>query len=192
VAVHKIFDNEVTELVAPTSFECKWLEEYAIPIANKNEILSFAQKVEKLRKASGGVQKYLGDMQERVKFIERTIQVAPEVKLELVAELKSIKENIHKVSTELYGDATLTSREFEAPNSISENVGTIVWNMWNARTDVTQTNRDLYQDAGTRLEKVLVQMKDVDSKIKVIENQLDQLKTPYTPGRFDIPDWKME
>ena len=69
----KVHNGEVTKLITATAFECKWLEEYAIPLENKADLLAFAQKVEKLRKAQGGTGKYFSDLRERLSFIEKTI-----------------------------------------------------------------------------------------------------------------------
>lgn len=192
VEVNKIFNGEITQLIAPTAFECKWLEEYAIPLENKTELLEFAQKVEKLRKASGGTQKYFSDLQERLKFIDKTIEFVPEVSLSLAKETQLLANEIKDIEISLYGDRTKSSRDVETVNTITENVGVIIWNMWRARTSVTATNRQLYQDAGIGLEEVLVKIKTVDSKLKAIETKLDALGTPFTPGRFAIPDWKMD
>jgi hypothetical protein len=32
----------------------------------------------------------------------------------------------------------------------------------------------------------------VDTKIKTIEKTFDEMDLPYTPGRFKVPDWKMD
>jgi len=92
----------------------------------------------------------------------------------------------------LYGDGTKSKRDVEEASTISGSTWLIVYNMWRARTNVTQTNKRLYQEAGTDLETVLAKLKSLDEKVTALENELDKNQVPYTPGRYKIPDWKMD
>jgi hypothetical protein len=191
VSLDKVFDGEVSRLIEPTAFECKWLEEYAIPVDNKAEILAFSEQVEKLRNATSSTHQFMDYLSERIEYLEKGIAVAPAAPLALMGELKLAKDQLTQLEILFYGNGTLAKYEFETPNTIYGNVGLIIWNMWRVRTSVTTTNKSLYQETGVELEKLLVALNKVDEAVAEIEEKMDNFGVPYTPGRFDIPNWKM-
>lgn len=191
VQINKVFDGKVTPLSDMIAFECKWLEEYAIPVNDKADLLAFSEKVEKLRKATFATHEYLQNIQNRVKYLEKAITTVPEVPVENLQELYNVRLAINDLNIIFYGNTALSNHEFEVPNSLFENVSIIIWNMWRARTSVTETNRQLYQETGTELEKLLEQIKLIDNQVVSIEDKMDKFGAPYTPGRFNIPSWKM-
>lgn len=191
VSVDKVFDGNVTNLIPATSFECKWLEEYAIPVEDKTEILSFSKKLEKLRNASSSMSQYIQYLEERVDYLTKGITTTPSAPLSLLEKVSTIQKELDEVVVQFYGNSSLSKYEFETPNAIYENVGLIIGNMWRVRTSVTNTNKDLYEETGTALEGLVKQVKDLDGQIESIEKELDSFGVPFTPGRYTIPNWKM-
>ncbi len=191
VSMDKVFDGAVSRLIEPTEFNCKWLEEYAIPVENKDEILAFSQQVEKLRNAASSTDQYFEFLEERIEYLKKGIATAPTVPLELLTSLTASEKSLEKLKLQFYGNAVLSSHEFETPNAIYENVGLIIWNMWRVRTSVTQTNRSLYDETGKALEMLLTSIQKIDTEVKTIEEKMDNFGVPYTPGRYNIPNWKM-
>ncbi|MCB9196642.1 MAG: glycosyl hydrolase, partial [Flavobacteriales bacterium] len=88
VSIDKVFDGKATTLIPPTSFECKWLEELAIPLENKSEVLAFSSKVEKLRNATNATHQYLKNIHERIEYIEKAISTVPSIPLSYVNDLE--------------------------------------------------------------------------------------------------------
>lgn len=191
VSMDKVFDGEVTRLIEPTEFFCKWLEDYAIPVNNKEEILVFSEKVEKLRNAASSTDEFVKYLKERIKYLNKAIEISPEVSLDNIKDLKTAEDALTQLEIKFYGNSVLSKHEFEVPNAIYENVGIIIWNMWRARTSVTSTNRTLYEETGSALESLLVDLKKLDEQVKGIEEKMDKFGVPYTPGRYNIPNWKM-
>lgn len=73
--------------------------------------------------------------------------------------------------------------------SIAERVGEVVYGMWQTTSAPTQSYRDNYRIASNEFKPVLSSLKKlVEIDLKNLENELEKLKAPYTPGR--IPDWK--
>lgn len=191
VSVDKIHNGEVTSLIEQTEFFCKWLEEYAIPVGDKADILAFSENVEKLRNAASSTDQFIQHLEDRIKYLKKAIQVSPEVPLSFVADLKTSTDDLNELTVKFYGNSSLSKHEFEVPNTIYGNVGTIIWNMWRVRTSVTTTNRTLYTETGAALETLLVDLQKIDDQIKGIEKKMDNFGVPYTPGRYTIPNWKM-
>ncbi len=192
VGMSKVEDGKVTELVKPVEFTCKWLEDITLPTDNKEDLLAFQQKVENLRKAVDGTQKVKSDLDNRVKYIKRAAETVPGVPTSIIGEAKALQYELHSVGVKLNGDYTISKHEFEVPDGISSKVGTIVWNMWRTRSNPSQTNRNLYEDAGKEFEELLKDINNIMKEVEQLEKQLDELGAPYTPGRIPLPDWKME
>jgi hypothetical protein len=67
-----------------------------------------------------------------------------------------------------------------------------IWNMWNATSAPSQSAQRNYQQAGKLFEDFLSELKAFEKDLSGIEQQLNDLGGPYTKGRVQIPDWKME
>ncbi len=96
------------------------------------------------------------------------------------------------ISIRLNGDPSLSKRDIEQGNSISDQIELSVYFMWYNRSNPTATCRRLYQEAGTAFEPLLAEMKAALAEVEKLEAKLDELKAPYTPGRIPLPDWKMD
>ncbi|CAG5083302.1 WD40/YVTN/BNR-like repeat-containing protein [Parvicella tangerina] len=192
VSLDKVFDGEVTRMIEPTEFFCKWLEEYAIPVEDKAEILAFSKNVEKLRNAASSTDQYFDYINKRINYLKKGISVAPEAPLSLLSELKKAEKVLAELEVKFYGNEVLSKHEFETPNTIYGNVGLIIWNMWRVRTSVTTTNKELYAETGQALETLLVSLEKIDNEVKAVEEKMDNFGVPYTPGRYNIPNWKMD
>ncbi len=96
------------------------------------------------------------------------------------------------MSIELHGDGSLSSRDFEAAPGLLGRMESPIWNMWDATSAPSQTAQKNYELVGKMFEKFLADMTTVKGEINDLEKQLNDLGGPYTPGRIQIPDWKME
>jgi lysophospholipase L1-like esterase len=112
---------------------------------------------------------------------------APSAKL--TGEVESLESNLRDVTRVLKGDRTLSSRSEAAPPSIVDLVNGIVDDQWQSSGAPTQTQRDAYSSASDQFAPLLARLHTlVDSDLKGIENQMEGLGAPWTPGR--VPDWK--
>jgi len=192
VSLAKVEDGKVTELVAPQEFSCSWLEDITLPAGNKAELLAFQQKVEKLRKAVETTQKVKAQLDKEVEFMKKAGEVSIDVPAEIIGEAKGIQYGLETIEIKLNGDYAISSHDFEVPTGIAEKTGTIIWNMWRARSAPSQTNMNLYMDAGKELEELLALMKSIVAEVDAIKEKFNKLGVPYTPGRMVIPDWKID
>lgn len=192
VSLSKVEDGKVTELVSPQEFECVWLEDIALPAKSKEDLLAFQQKVEKLRKAVEIAQKIKSQLDKEVEFMKKAAEVSTNVPTELIGEARALQYELETVEVQLNGDHVLSSLEFETPESISSKVWIIISNMWRARSKPSQTSINLYEDAGEELESLFVFVRKIMNEVDLIKVKFNELGVPYTPGRMEIPDWKMD
>ena len=192
VSMHKVVDGIASLLVDKTPFKCNWLEDHSTPVDNKEELIAFQIKVEKLRRAVDGAGMSYRELNKRIDFIEAAIKAYPNMDLNKLVDLKKLNEDLDHVSIALYGDPSLSNRDIEQNEAIAGRVGIIIWNMWRSRSNITGTNRMLYETAGNEFTIVIEKMNIIKGKIVELEKYLETNKVPYTPGRDIIIDWKKE
>jgi chaperonin cofactor prefoldin len=179
-------------MVQKTPFECYWLNDLSTPTENKEELLAFQVKVDRLRKAVDAFGEVMDKDKERLKFIKAAIKSYPNLDITLLETISSLEDSIDGINILLYGDPSLSSRDIEQKESIASKVGIIIWNMWRSRSNPTMTNEKLYQIASTDFEKLITEIQNLDNSIKEIETYLEKNEVPFTPGRGLILNWKKE
>lgn len=192
VSLSKIENGKLSELVSPVSFTCKWLENSVLPAKNKEDLLSFQQKVEKLRKAVDATQSIKAELDKEVSYFKKAGEISIEIPISVIGEAKALQYELETIEIKLNGDHAIAKHEFEVSESISDKTNMIIYNMWRTRSAPTQTNINLYEDAGKELEELLVFMKKVMNEVEALRSELDKSGVQYTPGRVVFPDWKME
>ncbi|MFT5480400.1 MAG: hypothetical protein ACI9NN_001368, partial [Bacteroidia bacterium] len=145
-------------------------------------------KVSELQKAVSTTNKVLHNLNNQIRYIEAAIVKDPSTDLALWNELMWCKNKYQEISLIMFGDGTLSSREFEVVNTVNDRIGVIVWTSWYSTSEITATNKRLYTEAESEFERALVLSKELADKVSSLNQKLDDSNTPYTPGRF--PDWK--
>ena len=192
VSMHKVVDGNASLLVDKSPFKCNWLEDHSTPVDNKEELMAFQIKVEKLRRAADGAGMSYRELNKRVDFVEAAIKTYPNMDLSKLADITKLRDELDQISISLYGDPSLANRDIEQNEAIAGRVGIIIWNMWRSRSNVTGTNKMLYETAGNAFTAVVENMKTIKAKVLELESYLESNKVPFTPGRNIIIDWKME
>jgi hypothetical protein len=192
VSMHKVVDGVATLMVDKTSFNCNWLEQMSIPVADKEQTLAFQIKVTKLRRAVDGSSKMLSTLNERIKYIKAALKIYPNLDLNKITLVKGLEEKADKLNISLYGDQSLSKRDIEQNESISGSVGLIIWNMWRSRSAPTTTNIKLYNSAAESYSELIPSLSSLEKEVVELENYLDENNVPYTPNRTIINNWKKE
>jgi len=91
---------------------------------------------------------------------------------------------LNAINLKLFGDGSLAKREFETAPSINDRIGVVEYGMWNTTTAPTGTFRKSFAIAEKELKQVIADLKSIGADMQSLENTLDQLKAPYTPGRM--------
>ncbi|MFL2585675.1 MAG: hypothetical protein ACJ0QO_03360 [Parvicellaceae bacterium] len=190
--MHKVENGKSSLLVDKTSFDCKWLNQISIPASNKEELLAFQQKVDRLRKAIDAAGEVMDENKQRINFISSAFKSYPGLDISYLSQMKVLDEHLDEINIALYGDPSLSKRDIEQNEAISSKVGIVIWNMWRNRSNPTSTNKMLYESASNEFETLIVQLKELDENILKIEKYLEEKEVPFTPGRGLIMNWKKE
>ena len=74
------------------------------------------------------------------------------------------------------------------PMSLNRRLGSLVYARYSSSSGVTQTEKDNYKILKEELQPVLDKLKTVHQEVKALNEELEDIGVPWTPGR--IPAWK--
>lgn len=192
VELTKVQDGIVTPLTDPSEFEIQSLNNATLSAADKTALTAFEIKLSKMRRAGRAVIAVHGDLKKRVKHLHEAVLYTPESDLALLKKVDELRLRLEQLGVTLLGDGTRSSRGIETEPSLVARLESPIWSMWNATSAPSESTRANYLKAGQAFEKFLVDLRSVQKDLKKVEQQLNDLGAPYTPGRMQIPDWKLE
>ena len=103
----------------------------------------------------------------------------------ILSDIQDIQSRLNHIKISLYGDRLSSRLDIDRSLSISDRINRAVYGTISATSAPTQTHRDGYQIAREELEPVLREIQQIFKReIVSIENELDRVGAPYTPGRI--------
>jgi hypothetical protein len=138
-----------------------------------------------------GASRVLSDVATRIGLIKKAISETPPAGENLAREARNLELEIADLSLRLNGDRLRRSKNSPTPPSISQRVSGIVYGHWSSTSAPTQTYLDAYEIAAEEFEPFLKDLGElVKVKLKGMEDKLEEIGAPWTPGR--IPNWTKE
>ena len=191
VSLSKVVDDIVTELVSKQPFVVKSLESGYITNEARRDLASFQKDLNKLRRVLQGVSRIVGETDTKIKLIRVAIEQSPKSSDNLRDQAKELEEEIKEIKEILYGNRTISSRNYNTPPTLYGRVETIIYSQWRTSGPSTITQKESYRIALKEFEPLYIRLKKLLEKdIVDIEAKLEKIKAPYTPGRF--PDWELD
>lgn len=190
VSLSKFEDSVFTQLVPPQPFVVEALNMASMAAKDKKSLQDFAKKVEELQRAAFGTNAYRAELVNNLRYIREAVLQTPMLNHDVLKDIVLLDRRLVEVDKKLNGDVTLSRREFEAPTSIVNRIGTIMEALLSTTSAPTATFNTSYADAVRQFNPVYNEVKSVAAEVKRLENMLEQNKAPYTPGR--LPNWKQQ
>ncbi len=191
VSMSLFHNDSIKQIAGPVEFNAKPLENVTLPAIDRLALAEFQQNMNKLSGAVQATSKVLNDLDKKIELIRKTIKVTENATPALLEKTYQIDDKLNEFDRILSGDKSISKRAGNQTPSISERVGYAVFTMWYTTSAPTQTSRKNYEIAGKQLESLINDIKNViNTDIKPLEDELDNLNAPWTPGR--MPDFKME
>ncbi|MFT5724916.1 MAG: photosystem II stability/assembly factor-like uncharacterized protein, partial [Bacteroidia bacterium] len=183
VSLFKVVNGIATELVSPQSFEIKPLNNQTLPAKKLEEVLTFEKQSGELYRSVSSAMRTMQDMENRLKYIKVAVQNTPKASLDLLKIIRETQVALNEIKRTVWGDNALSKREFETPNTLSFRIGMAYYSSLSNASEITQTNKTLYQEAKLEFGEQMVKINTVLKAIEDMEDTLDIAKAPYTPGR---------
>lgn len=190
VEVVQLKDGALTTIAEKTSFQVNELNNRTIQVEDVKELEAFRLEVAELTRSVDGTGRLMGEMDEKLKYMEHAIKTYPGTDMKLLAEVESLKNIYHDLSVDLWGDRIRSSHEFETTPSIAGRIGIVSYQLYGSRTGVTATHKKNKQMAEEQYQAFRKQFDAFIVRIKALETKLADAKIPYIKGKDE--NWKEE
>jgi hypothetical protein len=186
VEMHLIKDGTDTKLTEPVKFKAELLNNRVLPAKDEAARDKFYADVTELRRVIQASNHYIDDLNNRAKNIQQALHNSNKSNFDMQNHIAKIIIDIDSVDFVLDGEQPKASWEEIPPTKTPINVrlGELAWISWESTSAVTETQKVDYEILNAEVNDVISALKNIDNEIKTLENKLDELKAPYTPGRM--------
>lgn len=189
VSLSKEVDGVVTPLAEPQVFEAVALGTASLAASDSQALLSFQQETATLQAAVLGAVRAAEQAKDELTHIRKAVLQSPKADLALLEEVRVLEDRLYAMQGALSGNSTRRSRSEPTPPSIVQRVQGIVSGQWMSTSAPTGTHIESLRIAGEQFEPILEELRTfIERDVRVLENKLDELGAPWTPGR--LPYWK--
>jgi photosystem II stability/assembly factor-like uncharacterized protein len=176
VSFKLFYNNAFTELSSAKPFVIKSLFDNSL---HKN--IAFNEELAAVRHLIQGLNGYVGEVRNKINYVKELNRVRPDV---LPSKINEIEKLMDLLQLELYGNSSLSRREFETLSGLVGSVEGIVWNLWATTEESTTTYKEKLAEVKGKLDLLYPQAVQLKTLVDSLDETLEKLKLPYTPGRF--------
>jgi hypothetical protein len=188
VELHKSVNGRFTKLTDPIAFDVKLLDNSHIKPEDAFALKEFRKDVDGLYSVVNAANQKLDEMNNKITLIEKTLKASEGVEPKMLEKVRDIELEMEEINKILNGNSSLSKRNANQTPSISDRIGYIIFTMWYTNDAPTDTNKESFGIASKQMKDLLSKMKKIDTQdIQQLNDQLDQINAPWTPGRF--PKW---
>lgn len=182
-------NGKLKEVAGPVEFEAKVLNNVTLPATDRPELVAFQNKVNDLNSAVNGAIEVSSDLKSKIEIIKTAIKQTQNAPQSLVDEANRISEENIAIYRKLVDDEVISTRNEPVYPSISARIAEVVGGLWSSTSAPTNSYKQNYQIASEEFKPVLENLKRlVEIDLKNLENEMNKLNSPWTPGR--VPNWK--
>jgi photosystem II stability/assembly factor-like uncharacterized protein len=191
VFLSKSQNGEITKLTDPVNFEVVTLANVSLPAEDRAELVAFQKKVRELSRAVTASSRILGEVSEKIDQYRAALKSVTAPDSDLPSDIDVLEKKVKALGIKFNGDRTMRRADKDAVPGISARIRSIAYEQSRSTSAPTQTQRDAYEIAAEEFAPVLEELKKiVEVDVKKIEEKLEGLGAPYTPGR--LPEWKKQ
>ncbi|MBN2615355.1 MAG: hypothetical protein JXR71_06635 [Bacteroidales bacterium] len=186
-----MYHNGVSKpLGKPVSFDARVLDNTTLPAKDRMALDAFFDEVSNVWRVMSGAERYLDNLYMRTAYVQQAIQITDGATLEMKNNAQGIKEELEKITYLLDGSPAKASFEEVPPEQmpLSNRLNEAVFASWQSTSAPTATQKMNFNIVKQAMPDLLARLQKANDGLKALEKKLDELKAPYTPGRFPSDD----
>lgn len=190
VSLGMVSDGQFKELAGPVEFTASVLENTALPVKDREELVAFQKNIADLNRAMQGAQRSIDELLERTESIKQAGHNTPGISSGFLIKAQQVSSKLESYQLLFTGKTDKPSDEENLPGPVplNQRIGSIIWGQWRS-TSVTKSMKDNYAILLEEFPPVLEMIRGVAEKdIRELEDELVRAGAPWTPGR--VPVWK--
>jgi photosystem II stability/assembly factor-like uncharacterized protein len=190
VELYMVARGEVTRLVDAVPFNARLLNQSTLPARNYQEVVDFQKEVSEFSRVMSGARQLANEQQVKLNTIRRVIKQTPGTGASMLADVMALQDQVDDILYKLEGPSAKASWEELPPMEMPLNrrLNVMVRTHWSSTAGLTKTETDQLEILREEFPPVLEQLKEVVSGVEQVEARLDELKAPWSPGRFPMMD----
>ena len=191
VTLAKRINGVVTTLSDPQSFLLKPLHNTPEATQDRPALLAFQQDVTQMARVVDGATTTASELRNRLAHMKLAAETVSGSNTAIRSQIQALEAQLDEVDVALTGDRTVSGRNEPAPWPISARIGQIRgWGMF-SQAAPTGWSVDALALAKTETNRVLGEMRSIESGLARVEDELERLGAPFTPGR-GVPNWTLQ
>lgn len=190
VSLSKSVNGEITQLVTPVPFNAVVLGNTTLPAENRQELVEFQKKTGELSRIMRATERFAGELYNRTQYIQQALLQTPETGVDLLRQVREMEQEIVDVQFVFNGRSPRASWEEipPGPMPLNRRLNNIINTHWRSTSGITQTQKYNYAILSEEFPPLLEKLKKINDELELLENNLNNLRVPWTPGR--IPVWE--
>lgn len=187
VTLSMVYRGEEKELVGPTEFTAKVLNNTTLPADNRAEQVAFHRKALNLAKKVVSARRQTLMLAETLVDVKQTVNNSPGAGFDLMKKVAALVKEVDNIRFKFYGQPAKASREEIPPATVPLNwrVNHMVFPNWGATSNITKNQKVAYEVLSEELPAIISDLKRIEEvKLKSIEDELNKIDAPWTPGRL--------
>ncbi|MBN1301782.1 MAG: glycosyl hydrolase [Melioribacteraceae bacterium] len=186
-----IVAREEEKLIAgPVEFNTVVLNNTTLPADDRIALVDFHKKSVDLAKKVIGAREFAKDLAARTEHLKQAANNSTGSSFELIKNINNVSKEIDDILFKFNGQPARASLEEVPPAQVPLNwrISHLFSAAWSSSSNPTQAQKTAYEVLSEELPEILQDLKQIyESRISVIEKELNAINAPWTPGR--IPDF---
>lgn len=191
VSMSLVVRGEEKQLSGPVEFNAVVLNKATLPAADRQEMVEFQKKASQLARTVMGAQKFAEELLKKSDFIRQAASNSSVAPFELLDRANKVAKDLSDILFKFNGSQPPASREEIPPAEVPliYRLETMIYTQLSSTSNVTKNQQVVYDVLLEEIQPVIDKLKQInDYDLKSIEDELERLNIPWTPGR--IPELK--
>ncbi|MCK4748585.1 MAG: hypothetical protein KAT15_16145, partial [Bacteroidales bacterium] len=185
VSLSMVTRDGVKKLTEDVPFKAEALNLATLPAENRVELVAFQEKVTELASTMNAAENFAADLQKKVVLIKQTLHNTAGTSQNLMNKAFEIEQKLENIIFIFEGAEARASSEEIPPSAMPFNrrLMSIVYASMSTSSGTTQTQLDNYEILKEEFPPVLDDLKSIQQMITELNDELDAIGAPWTPGR---------
>ena len=180
--VYEVNSGKVELIVKNRSFKVKNLYKERYSDEEYRQMADFHNKMLEMEKVIWGVNVQIEEMKKQCQILSKAVRVS-EVSVDKLEELHSINLRLLDIYSNLNGESSIKSKEFEMPTTIVDRVGLISWGFWlNHQLPTKDQIRD-FDIVKEDIKAILDLLQPIENDLLMLKKDFAGAGAPYIPGQ---------
>jgi len=189
VSIDMYHKGNIKELINEQAFNVVALNNTTLPATNRQEMVNFQLKFDELARVMTGTISYNDELLEKINYLKQAINSTPDADVNLLFEADKIQKELENIKFVFEGLQPKASSEEIPPSPVPlvDRLQYVIYGQSGSTSEITSTSKLAYEIINEELPGLIEKLKTIGNvDIKKLEEKLENLKAPWTPGRMPV------